>query len=112
MTNRGRGQPRLELTGQRFGRLIVTGPQGVDHRHHSLWQCRCECGEETIVLGAELMRGRVRSCGCLSGYREHPYTDAARERNWQREITRVKRFEARRESEWLAQRGQRRERVA
>ena len=40
------------------------------------------------------------------------FSAKARERNWQREITRVRRFEARRETEWLAQRGQRRERVA
>ena len=112
MTNAGRGRPRLELTGQRFGRLVVTAPQGVDRARKSLWRCRCDCGEETIAVGVELLRGGVRSCGCISGHREHLYTEAARERNWQREISRVQWFEAKRTREWLAQRGQRGESAA
>lgn len=46
------------------------------------------------------------------GQCEPEYCKQARERYWQREITRVRRFEARRESEWLAQRGQRGESAA
>ena len=32
--------------------------------------CRCQCGNQKIVLASPLMRRRVRLCGCLSGNRQ------------------------------------------
>ena len=56
----------VDLTGQRFGRLIVTEkasprPGSTNAR----WRCVCDCGNETLVLGTTLRRGESRSCGCL-----------------------------------------------
>lgn len=28
------------------------------------WKCRCDCGNETIVLGGSLRKGTTQSCGC------------------------------------------------
>lgn len=59
-----------DLTGKRFGRLIVLKqiedyvvPSG---RHHPQWLCSCDCGKENVkVLGTSLKNGHTRSCGCL-----------------------------------------------
>lgn len=59
------GRPRLNISGQRFGRLIAIDPVGKQGRG-ILWRCICDCGKEHIVLGSELLRGNTRSCGCLS----------------------------------------------
>lgn len=54
-----------DLTGQRFGRLIVLAQ--ADHVHgRTAWLCRCDCSTKTFVRTAhELKSGDTRSCGCL-----------------------------------------------
>ena len=57
---------RLDLTGQRFGRITVLRPAeniGVK----TAWVCRCDCGRETVVKTYHLRDGHTRSCGCDSG---------------------------------------------
>ncbi len=53
------GRKRIDLTGQRFGRLQVVGPLEGDQ-----WLCVCDCGEERKVLGVNLRSGRSTSCRC------------------------------------------------
>lgn len=31
-----------------------------------LWRCRCTCGNEFVALPADIMSGKIKSCGCLS----------------------------------------------
>ncbi len=55
-----------DLTGQRFGRLLVLtyagkGPSGRTH-----WLCRCDCGTEYHVISRSLLTGHTKSCGCLA----------------------------------------------
>ena len=52
----------LELTGKRFHRLIVL--RDIDRGIHLKWLCKCDCGSEVILRGADLKRGSVKSCGC------------------------------------------------
>lgn len=54
----------IDLTGQRFGRLVVIERCGSDKRKHAMWRCRCDCGREAVVQGSCLI-SRTRSCGCL-----------------------------------------------
>lgn len=54
-----------ELIGEAFGRLTVIAPLQERKRGNILFQCACECGQETQAIGSELRRGNVRSCGCL-----------------------------------------------
>jgi hypothetical protein len=56
---------RLELAGQKFGRLTVLRFESLDARRNSYWRCVCECGQETVASGSNLKRGGVKSCGCL-----------------------------------------------
>ena len=53
----------IDLTGQRFGRLVVVQRQGVNHRQQVLWECLCDCGVTTVIVSPR--RGYSRSCGCL-----------------------------------------------
>lgn len=72
------GNRAPDITGQRFGRLVVVertvnserrGPNGSTQ---SRWVCRCDCGKQHVVLGCNLRRDKVRSCGCLLTVREAP----------------------------------------
>lgn len=60
-----------DLTGQRFGRLIVLyrtdDHQYPNGRHDVQYKCKCDCGKELNVLGIHLRSGHTCSCGC---YRE------------------------------------------
>lgn len=53
-----------DLTGKRFSRLTVV------KYHHSengnrYWFCKCDCGNEAVVMTKDLNYGSVKSCGCL-----------------------------------------------
>lgn len=56
---------KLDLIGQRFGRLTVIKAAESTPRGKSRWVCRCDCGKECTVLGLNLRRGHTASCGCL-----------------------------------------------
>ena len=55
----------IDLTGQRFGRLLVIECVGRSKNQKSIWRCKCDCGKEKIILAASLRNGRSQSCGCL-----------------------------------------------
>lgn len=52
------------LTGQRFGRLIVLH-RGPNLGRYVRWWCLCDCGAETLVRSSFLRGGITSSCGCL-----------------------------------------------
>lgn len=54
-----------DLTGQRFGRLVVVEEAGRSIDRQALWRCRCDCGGESVARSGKLRRGSVKSCGCL-----------------------------------------------
>lgn len=55
----------IDLTGQRFGRLVVAGRANNDNQGKPQWQCQCDCGQFVIVRGEKLRYGLTQSCGCL-----------------------------------------------
>ncbi len=57
---------RKDLTGQRFGRLTVTGYEGKREQKNAenYWSCVCDCGKRVSAGQTELMNGETRSCGC------------------------------------------------
>jgi len=57
---------RLQLQGQRFGRLVAIRDIGHGTSGCRLWLCRCDCGEEAQVVTSSLRRGLTKSCGCLA----------------------------------------------
>ena len=54
-----------DLTGKRFGRLVVIEDSGERQGTNIKWLCRCDCGNETKVAGGDLMKCDTESCGCL-----------------------------------------------
>ena len=55
---------KLDLTGQRYGKLTVLGP-AENTGGKTAWKCRCDCGQETVVLTKRLRSGHTTSCGCV-----------------------------------------------
>lgn len=67
----GKASNSLNLTGQKFGRLTVIKrvenhifPSG---KQKSRWLCKCDCGNEVIVIGSALTKENgTKSCGCYA----------------------------------------------
>ena len=57
----------LSLTGMRFGKLTVLGPENKDGSS-GYWRCRCDCGNEIVCRGENLRSGNTKSCGCRGVY--------------------------------------------
>lgn len=57
----------LDLSGYRFGRLVVIerGPDRIGRRGVANWVCLCDCGKSVRVEGGALKSANTRSCGCL-----------------------------------------------
>lgn len=56
---------KKDLTGRRFGNLIVIRDIGRSSNGRVLWECKCDCGEKTAVISSDLLNGSTQSCGCL-----------------------------------------------
>lgn len=61
---------RNDLTGRRFGKLLVVRQATPEERAQAAAQrggyyfCQCDCGGTKIVRGNNLMQGYTKSCGC------------------------------------------------
>jgi hypothetical protein len=54
----------IDLTGQRFGRLIVISRAETKHGL-SHWNVACDCGNAAVVAGSKMKSGHTTSCGCF-----------------------------------------------
>lgn len=61
-----RGRPPLDVTGQRYGRLVALrrDDRGTKSGGYC-WFFRCDCGRETVKQLASVRSGATTSCGCL-----------------------------------------------
>lgn len=66
----------IDLTGQRFGKLVVER-RSIRREHMVYWVCACDCGEKKEVAGAYLKNGKIKSCGCW--HREESASRAKRQ---------------------------------
>lgn len=57
---------KIDLTGQRYGKLIALSEAGRTKNRSCIWLCRCDCGNQAYVSAQSLRDGSTRSCGCLS----------------------------------------------
>ena len=60
----------IDITGQRFGRLVAVELIPKEERTWSnkerAWRCKCDCGNEVIVRQRNLRGARMtQSCGCV-----------------------------------------------
>ena len=60
---------KLDLTGQRFGRLLALREATEEEkcgRKGVFWYCLCNCGNYTVTRTHSLRCGETKSCGCHS----------------------------------------------
>lgn len=55
---------RIDMTGEKYGRVTVVSYVGISEDRRALWKCVCECGTTFITRGKDLRCGKVTSCGC------------------------------------------------
>ena len=55
----------LDLTNQRFGRLIAIQPTKERRNNSIIWKCQCDCGKICYTSASNLRTGGTKSCGCL-----------------------------------------------
>ena len=53
----------VDLTGERFGRLVVIERDTT--KKGSYWKCRCDCGNICSIRADHLKRVETISCGCV-----------------------------------------------
>lgn len=54
-----------DISGRRFGKLVVIKPTGDKKGNNYLWLCKCDCGRTIVTKSANLTSGGTQSCGCL-----------------------------------------------
>lgn len=54
----------IDITGQKFGNLLVLSNAGKKDGKCYYWHCLCDCGKEIDVIGTSLRNGNTKSCGC------------------------------------------------
>lgn len=72
--NKGGRNGLIDLTNDTFGSLKVHRRATIDeimatkstNFTSARWICRCSCGTEKMVLGANLRNGTTKSCGAQS----------------------------------------------
>lgn len=56
----------IDISGMKFGRLHVIERAENTNDGRARWRCRCDCGNEAVVIGKLLRSGHTKSCGCLN----------------------------------------------
>lgn len=54
----------IDLTGQRFSKLLVIKRNTENTYYGVMWDCVCDCGNNKSVNSSDLKRCKVSSCGC------------------------------------------------
>jgi len=63
--------------GDRFCSLVVASEEPIKIEKwgaiRTAFECECECGGKIVVTGYDLLKGRIKSCGCKKGNPKSPY---------------------------------------
>lgn len=55
-----------DLTGRKFGDLLVVRQAETSSCGKIRWVCECDCGKQRTVQAAHLISGHTKSCGCYN----------------------------------------------
>jgi len=55
---------RIDITGQKFGKLLAIEYAYTNKSKKAVWKCICECGKEHYATAKDLRSGNTKSCGC------------------------------------------------
>lgn len=75
---------KLDLTGQRFGRLVAISEDKSSG--YLKWKCQCDCGNIKFATAFDLRSGHTKSCGCLQRERA---SESIKRRNFKHGQTRT-----------------------
>lgn len=72
ITTKPKGSGLIDLTGKRFGKLVVVERTEEDYTYETnghattspMWRCICDCGNIVVCQGGNLRSGNTTSCGC------------------------------------------------
>lgn len=56
----------MDISGQRFDRLVALEPTERRLGNSVIWKCRCDCGKIVEVAASNLRNGSTKSCGCFA----------------------------------------------
>lgn len=56
---------KQDLTGERFGQLVVLERLEEKEDDYYCWSCQCDCGGKIKVNTRRLKRGTITNCGCI-----------------------------------------------
>jgi hypothetical protein len=77
----------LDMTGHRYGRLLVIA-RNPEKTNHKSWICICDCGNKKSYLAKNLRCGDSKSCGCYQSdwtrkkHSKHGWTGTPEHRTW------------------------------
>lgn len=57
-------QRKINMLGQRFGKLVVIKELPSNSKGNAMWECQCDCGNVITTEGIRLRNGQTTSCGC------------------------------------------------
>ncbi len=61
----GRSKRAIDMTGKRFGRLLVVCQSGqFMYGKSTAWTCQCDCGQQVLCTRTMLLRKYRTCCGC------------------------------------------------
>lgn len=66
LQSENRHKKKINMIGQKFGKLTVLYEQPNRIRNRIFYHCICECGKECDADGVELRNGHKCSCGCAN----------------------------------------------
>lgn len=58
-----------DLTGKKYNMLTVIGLSEIRinsrGKKDAYWKCKCDCGNEKVIIASSITTGGSKSCGCL-----------------------------------------------
>jgi len=57
-------EKRYEDLSGKYGKLTVIECVGKNKNNYKIYKCKCDCGNEIVVVGTRLKNGHTKSCGC------------------------------------------------
>lgn len=69
-----------DMSGMRFGKLLVISQSKSSLSGNAIWLCLCDCGKSKEVLGGSLRQGTSKSCGCV--HFSHGRSGTTEYRSW------------------------------
>lgn len=95
-----------EMSGQKFGRLLILSFSHLNTSGDAYWNVRCDCGIEKKIKGSSLRSGVTISCGCYraekasSFHLKHGLTKSKAYNSWDSMKSRVLNKNHKRYHEW------------